>query len=393
MPDPTPEGATRGALAGLRVLDLANLLPAPLIAAMLGDFGADVVKVEPPGGDGLRFLGFARDGRSLPWALAGRNKRTVELDPETDEGRALVQRLADVADVVIVNQPHKVLERWGCTYEAISARNPGAIVVSLSLYGTDGPYAARGGNGTLAEAFGGLTHMTGEADGPPMLPSIPLGDVLGAITGLVGTLVACLARERGNAAGQYVDIAMYEPVITLLSTALVAWQPGDAPPMRTGSRVPGGVPRNTYRTADDRWVVLSGPTDPQVARVLEVIGLDTPEAHARYGTSRARLEVADELDGLVAAWIVEHDHDAVIRAFDDARVPVTLVNDLATLTADPHVQARESVLTVDDPVLGPVVLPAPMARLSATPGTVRWLGREQGADTDTVIADWLRAAE
>ena len=161
--------------------------------------------------------------------------------------------------------------------------------------------------------------MTGEPDGPPMLPSIPLGDVLSAITGLVGTLVACVARERGNAEGQYVDIAMYEPVITLLSTALVTWQPGTPPPMRTGSRVPGGVPRNTYRTGDDRWVVLSGPTDPQVARVLEVIGLDTPDAHARFGTSEARLEVADELDGLVAVWIGEHDHDVVIRAFDDAR--------------------------------------------------------------------------
>ena len=176
---------------------------------MLGDFGADVVKVEPPGGDGLRSLGFAREGRSLPWALAGRNKRTVLLDPDTADGRTLVQQLTDVADVVIVNQPRKVLERWGCTYEAISARNPGAIVVSLSLYGSDGPYAARGGNGTLAEAFGGLTHMTGEPDGPPMLPSIPLGDVLGAITGLVGTLVAvrgARTRERGGPVRRHRDV-------------------------------------------------------------------------------------------------------------------------------------------------------------------------------------------
>ena len=247
-----------------------------------------------------------------------------------------MQRLADVADVVIVNQPPKVLERWGCTYEAIAARNPRAVVVSLSLYGTDGPYSARGGNGTLAEAFGGLTHMTGDPDGPPMLPSIPLGDVLGAITGLVGTLVACLARERGNAEGQYVDIAMYEPVITLLSTALVTWQPGDAPPMRTGSRVPGGVPRNTYRTHDNRWVVLSGPTNPQVARVLEVIGLDTPDAHTRYGTSQARLEVADELDALVAAWIAEHDHTTVISAFNDtAACRSRWSTTSTTLIADP----------------------------------------------------------
>jgi crotonobetainyl-CoA:carnitine CoA-transferase CaiB-like acyl-CoA transferase len=379
----------KGALAGLRVLDLANLLPAPLVAALLGDFGADVVKVEPPEGDGLRFLGVARDGRSLPWALAGRNKRAIVLDPETDEGRALVQQLTAVADVVVVNQPQKVLARWGCTYDEIAARNPGAVVVNVSVYGTSGPYAARGGNGSLAEAFGGLTHMTGDPAGPPMLPSIPLGDVLSGITGMIGALVACLARERGNARGQYVDVAMYEPIITLMSTAMVAWEPGTPPPMRTGSRVPGGVPRNTYRTADDRWVVLSGPTDPQVARVLVVIGLDTPEAHARYGTSQARLAVADELDGLVAEWIAVRDHDTVIRAFDDARVPVTLVNDLASLVDDPHVRARGSVQMIDDPDLGTVVMPAPMPRLDATPGTIRWLGRDLGADTQAVLADWL----
>jgi crotonobetainyl-CoA:carnitine CoA-transferase CaiB-like acyl-CoA transferase len=241
----------------------------------------------------------------------------------------------------------------------------------------------------LAEAFGGLTHMTGEPDGPPMLPSVPLGDVLSSIAGLVGTLVACLARERGNAEGQYVDIAMYEPVITLLSTALVAWSPGSEPPSRTGSRVPGGVPRNTYRTGDDRWVVLSGPTDAQVARVLEVIGRDTPADRERYGTSAARLQVADELDALVADWIATRDHAEVIRAFDEARVPVALVNDLASLVEDPQVQARASVLVVDDPDLGAVALPAPMARLGTTPGTVRWLGRPIGADTDEVLADWL----
>jgi crotonobetainyl-CoA:carnitine CoA-transferase CaiB-like acyl-CoA transferase len=383
MTDETP-----GALAGLRVLDLANLFPAPLVAALLGDFGADVVKVEPPEGDSLRGLGVARAGRSMPWALAGRNKRTVVLDPDSADGRELMQRLTAVADVVVVNQPRRVLERWGCTHEAIASRNPAAVVVSVSVYGTTGPYAERGGNGSLAEAFGGLTHMTGEADGPPMLPSIPLGDALAGVSGLVGTLIALLSRERGGA-GQYVDVAMYEPVITLLSTALVAWQPGTPAPTRTGSRVPGGVPRNTYRTRDDRWVVLSGPTDPQVARVLGVIGLDTPEAHARYGTSVARLRVADELDGLVATWIAARDHEEVIRAFDSARVPITLVNDLDSLIADPQVRDRGSVIMVDDPDLGTVVLPGPIAHLSHTPGTVRWLGRVIGADNDVVLADWL----
>ena len=192
-----------------------------------------------------------------------------------------MQRLTAVADVVVVNQPRKVLERWGCTYEAIAARNPGAVVVSVSVYGTTGPYAERGGNGTLAEAAGGLTPLRrAKATARRCCRRSPSATRSRASRGSSARSSRC-CPVNAVALAWYVDIAMYEPVITLLSTALVAWKPGSPPPKRTGSRVPGGVPRNTYRTGDDRWVVLSGPTDPQVARVLAVIGLDTPEAHAR----------------------------------------------------------------------------------------------------------------
>jgi crotonobetainyl-CoA:carnitine CoA-transferase CaiB-like acyl-CoA transferase len=378
------------ALAGLRVLDLSTLFAAPQVSAMLGDFGADVVKVEPPGGDPLRTLGSRRQGRSLVYALACRGKRVVTLDAGTDAGRADLHRLVDLADVVVVNQPPAVLARWGCTYEEVAARNRRAVYVWVTCYGATGPYAELPGNGSLAEAFAGLTHLTGMPDGPPMLPSVALGDSLVALAGVVGALVACYTRDVKGAAGQCVDVSMFEPVLGLLGSAVAGWDPGDPPPGRTGSRVAGGVPRNVYRTADDRWVVLSGTTDPQVARVLRVMGMDTPAAAARYGHSADRLRVADELDGLVADWIGARDRDTVLAAFRSARVPIAPVNDLADLAGDRHVRERGSLCAVADDGLGTVLVPAPAPRLSATPGRVRALGGGAGSAVTVpeVLSGW-----
>jgi crotonobetainyl-CoA:carnitine CoA-transferase CaiB-like acyl-CoA transferase len=379
-----------GALAGLRVLDLSNLFSGPSIAAILADFGADVVKVEPPDGDPLRFIGAQRAGKSLPWAMAGRNKRTIIVDPA--HGDVLV-RLTDVADVIVVNQPLRLLEQWRCTPEEIAARNPRAVLVWATAYGSTGPYADRPGNGTLGEAFGGLTHMIGEPDGPPVLPSAPLGDMLTAIVGALGALAACYWRDAGGGEGQVVDVSMFEPPLALLSTVVAGWLPTEDPPRRTGSRVPGGVPRNTYQAGDGRWVVLSGTTDAQVARILPIIGLDTDEGRARFAHSGPRLANGDELDALVAGWIAGHDTAEVLAAFLAARIPITEVNDLATLVADPHVKARGSVVSVPDPDIGDVLMPAPVPRLNRTPATINWTGRGLGADTDAVCHDWLGADE
>jgi crotonobetainyl-CoA:carnitine CoA-transferase CaiB-like acyl-CoA transferase len=379
-----------GALAALRVLDLSNLFSGPSIAAILADFGADVVKVEPPDGDPLRFIGAQRAGKSLPWAMAGRNKRTIIVDPA--HGDVLV-RLTDVADVIVVNQPRRLLEQWRCTPEEIAARNPRAVLVWATAYGSTGPYADRPGNGTLGEAFGGLTHMIGEPDGPPVLPSAPLGDMLTAIVGALGALAACYWRDAGGGEGQVVDVSMFEPPLALLSTVVAGWLPTEDPPRRTGSRVPGGVPRNTYQAGDGRWVVLSGTTDAQVARILPIIGLDTDEGRARFAHSGPRLANGDELDALVAGWIAGHDTAEVLAAFLAARIPITEVNDLATLVADPHVKARGSVVSVPDPDIGDVLMPAPVPRLNRTPATINWTGRGLGADTDAVCHDWLGADE
>lgn len=386
------------ALDGLRVLDLAILFSAPQISAMLGDLGADVVKLEPPprdgkpGGDPMRTMGTQRDGKSLTWALVARNKRTVTCDPATPDGRALLHRLVAAADVVIENLPAATLTKWGATPDELLATNPDAIVVSVSCYGSTGPYAGRDGNGSLAEAFGGLTNLTGEPDGPPMLPSIALGDTLTAIAGVVGTLAACYHRDARGGRGQKVDVSMFEPVLQLLTGSIIGYRDGDPSPRRTGSRVPNGVPRNVYRTRDDAWLVVSGTTDNQVGRLLPVLGLDTEAGRAKFAAVKDRVRHADELDGLVAAWIASHDRAEVVETFLDARIPVAPVNTVADIVHDPHVQARGDVVTVDDPDVGPIRMVAPLARLSETPAEIRWAGPALGAHTDEVLREWLDLA-
>jgi len=357
---------------------------------VLGDLGADVVKVEPPLGDPLRAMGVQRDGRSLMWALAARNKRAITLDLDEEAGNDVLHRLVERADVLVENFSRSTLERWHCTYDELAAGNPRLVMVSVSCYGATGPYRDRPGAGTLAEAFGGLTNMIGEADGPPMLPSVALGDTVTAMAGVIGTLAACYHRDAdGGGGGQHVDVTMYEPILHLLAGTIVAYDPTGEPPRRTGSRVPGGVPRNVYRTGDGHWLVVSGTTDAQVARLLPLIGRDSPQERARFGRSAARLAAADELDGLVAQWIGERDRDDVIEKFLDARIPAAPVNDLRDVLEDPHVTERGSLVHVNDEVLGSLTIPAPTPRLSATPGQIRATGPRLGAHNDEVLRDWL----
>ena len=378
-----------GALDGLRVLDISTLFAAPQIAAALGDLGADVVKVEPPQGDPLRSMGVQRDGRSIMWAIVGRNKRSITLDLDTDRGRDLLHRLVAQADVLVENFSSSTLERWHCTYEELAARNPRLVMVSVSCYGATGPYRDRPGAGTLAEAFGGLTHMIGDADGPPMLPSVALGDTLTAMSGVIGALAACYHRDAGGGGGQHVDVSMYEPVLQLLAGTIAAYDRSGEPPRRTGSRVPGGVPRNVYRTRDGEWVAVSGTTDAQVARLLPLLRRDTPSDRERFGRSAARLGNADDLDQLVADWIAARDRDEVLDTLLRERIPAAPVNDLRALLDDPHVSSRSSVVRVEDDEIGGLAMPAPIPRLGATPAQVRTTGPRLGAHNDEVVRDWL----
>jgi formyl-CoA transferase len=305
------------------------------------------------------------------------------LDLGNEADRVTFDGLIKAADVLIENFDAKTRTKTGCTYDELSAKNPRLVVVSVTGYGLDGPYADRPGAGTLAEAFGGLTHMTGDADGPPMLSSVPIGDTLAAFSGVIGALAACWWRDARAGTGQHVDVSMYEPILQLAGGTIAGWDGKREPPARAGSRVHGGVPRNVYRTRDDRWVAVSGTTDAQVARLLTMIGRDSDDDRDRFGTSAARLAVADELDGLVADWIANHDRDDVIAAFLDARIPIAPVQDVRDVTADPHVNARHSVTTVEGAAMA-----APAPRLSVTPGRIRSAGPALGADNEAVIAQW-----
>jgi crotonobetainyl-CoA:carnitine CoA-transferase CaiB-like acyl-CoA transferase len=384
---------TEGALSGVHVLDGSTLMSAPQISALLSDMGAAVVQLEPKGGDPLRHMGVQRDGQSLMWAMVGRNKQSLPLDLANPASRPLFERLIRWSDVFVENYPPDVAARRGCTYDDLVAVNPAIIVVSVSCYGRSGPYGDRPGAGTIAEAFGGLTQMTGEADGPPMLSSIPLGDGLAALSGAMGVLAALYHRDARGGAGQHVDVSMYEPILHLLNGTITGWDPSGAPPGRTGSRVPGGVPRNTYRCADGTWVAVSGTTDNQVARMLVLTGNDTDEARARFGTSAARLAAADELDALVAAWVAQHGRDEVIDALLDAKIPVSPVNTVPDILSDPHVVARASVVTVDDPDLGPVHLVPASPRLDGTPVRIRRAGPPLAAGAETFLRDELRLSD
>jgi crotonobetainyl-CoA:carnitine CoA-transferase CaiB-like acyl-CoA transferase len=375
------------ALRGLRVVDLSTLLAGPQVSAVLADFGADVVKVEPPAGDPLLRLGAQRAGRSLPYVLANRGKRVVTVDPTTATGLEESAALTGCADVVVTNQPLELLQRWQCSPDELLARNPAVVVVTVSCFGTDGPLADQPGNGSLAEAFAGITHLTGEADGPPILTSAALGDSLVGMSGALCALAACWHRDAGGGAGQHVDVTMYEPLIALLGPAVAAWAPGDPAPMRSGSRVDGGVPRNVYRCGDGTFVVVSGVTDAQVARILTLIGADDAASLQRFAASAQRLIHADELDALVAAWIGARPRDDVLAALAAARVPAVPVNTLTDLAAHPQVVARGSLVQVDDPVAGPVTLPGPVGRLRRTPAVV---GPAPVASCDlaTVLDGW-----
>jgi len=383
--DIAEEPAIEGPLAGLRVLELATLYSAPQVATMLGDLGADVVKIEGPRGDPMRHMG-QRSGRSAPWELVARNKRSVVLDLEADDDDRLVfRRLVGAADVLVENLPTDVRERWVCRYEDLAALNPRLVVVSVSCYGRTGPYAERPGAGTLAEAFGGLTHMTGAPDGPPLLTSVAVGDTVTAFAGVIGALAACWSRDARGRSGALVDVSMYEPILAIMAGTIAGWDGRDPSPMRNGSRVAGGVPRNLYRTRDNQHVAVSGTTDNQVARVLDTIGRSSPEDHARFGRAADRFRVADELDTLVADWIARRDRDEVVSAFLAARVPVSPVNDVRDLLADPHVAARGSIRIVDD---RGTTVPAPLPWVSG-PRRAPGPAPDLGGDRDAVLADWL----
>ncbi|MBP0462056.1 CaiB/BaiF CoA transferase family protein [Streptomyces montanisoli] len=382
-----PGGPGPGPLAGLRVLDLATLFAGPIAATMLGDFGAEVIKVEHPRKpDPSRGHGPAKDGVGLWWIHLGRNKRNLTLDLSTPGGRDVLLRLAATADVVIENFRPGTLERWGLGWEELSAANPRLVLARVTGFGQFGPYAKRPGFGTLAEAMSGFAATTGEPDGPPTLPPFGLADSVAGLATAYAVMTALAGRER-TGAGQVVDLAIIEPMLAVLGPQLLWYdQLGYVQP-RTGNRSVNNAPRNTYRTADGRWLAVSSSAQSVAERVLRLVGHPEFAQEPWFATGTGRAEHADEIDAVVGAWIARHDRDEVVAAFEKAQAAVAPVYDVRDVMEDPQYRALGTVADVEDGELGRVRMQNVLFRLSATPGAIRWTGRPHGADTTGILTE------
>lgn len=364
------------ALSNLKVVDLATLYAGPLIATQLGDFGADVVKVEHPRGDTARHWGLSRDDVPLWWKVISRNKDLIALDLHVEEDREIAYDLCVWADVAISNFRPGRLEEWGLGYERLAAANPGLVMVQVTGFGSTGPYAQRPGFGTLAEAFCGFASITGTADGPPTLPPFGLADGVAALTGVGAVLTALYWRDTApDGRGQMIDLSLYEPLFTILGPQMVEFDQLNVIQQRRGNRSPRTAPRNTYETSDRRWVALSAGTQQIADRIFRAIDMSKLSGDPRFSTPAARTDNADELDAIVAAWIRERPLDDVLRAFGAVDAPIAPVYDIEQISHDPQYLARQSYTAVPDPDLGTVRMQNVVPRLSQTPGVIRHSGR------------------
>ncbi|MCL8207013.1 MAG: CoA transferase [Actinomycetia bacterium] len=380
----------RGPLAGIRVLDAATLFAGPLIATMLGDFGADVIKIEhPQRGDPVRGHGYAKDGQPLWWKVIGRNKRCITLNLGDPDGAALFRRLAATADVVVENFRPGTMERWGLGWDVLHQLNPRLVMVRVTGFGQDGPYARRPAFGTLMEAMTGFAHITGEPDGPPTLPPFGLADGVCAMAGTWATAFALYERDTRSGEGQMIDMAIYEPLLTVLGAQPTVFDQLGIIQQRTGNRTANNAPRNTYKTRDGRWVALSTSADTIAERVMRLVGHPEVVEEPWFRTGRGRAEHGDLLDRMVGEWIAAHDFAEVMERFEAVEAAVAPIYDVRDVLEDPHFRHRQSIVTVEDPVLGPIRMQNVLARLSATPGRIRWPGRDRGADNLAVFHDEL----
>jgi crotonobetainyl-CoA:carnitine CoA-transferase CaiB-like acyl-CoA transferase len=383
----------RGPLQGIRVIDFSTVYAGPITAMLLGDYGADVLKVELPAGDPARTHGWSVKGHGLWWKVIARNKEAMTLDVRTPEGREIILKLVADADVMTENFRPGVLEGWGLGPDALHAVNPRLVMLRTTGFGQDGPYARRRAFGSLAEAMTGFAHLTGQPDGPPTLPPFGLADGVAGITGAFAVLTALRARDHGDGPGagrgQVIDLSLFEPLLGIMGPAPSAYDQLGVVPTRQGNRSRNSAPRNTYRTRDGQWVAVSSASTSVAERVMRLVGRPDLADEPWFSSARERVAHVDELDGAVQNWIEGRDLDAVVEAFEEVGAALFPVYDVAQLFADPQVQARDAVTTVDDEDLGPLRMQNVWFRLSGTPGGIQFAGRRLGQDTDAVLTERL----
>lgn len=377
-----------GPLAGLRVIDCSTILAGPLTCQILGDFGAEVIKVEHPlRPDGMRGHGTAVDGHGLWWKEVGRNKRTLGLDLSRPEGAEVLIELVRSADVLVENFRPGTLERWGLDWDTLRSANPGLILLRVTGFGQEGPYSGRPAFGTLVEAMSGFAHLTGQPDGPPTLPAFGLADSIAGISGASAVSMALYHRDARGGEGQIIDLSLLEPIMTAVGPAPTIYDRTGTVLERQGNRSSNNAPRNLYRTSDGHWVAVSTSADAIAVRVVELVGRPDLATEPWFATGSQRAAHHELLDAVVGDWIGERTRDEVMTAFEGAGAAVAPVYGPADIVADPQVRAREMLVHVPDEDLGDLLQHNVLYRMSATPGSIRSTGRRHGADTDEILTE------
>ena len=382
MPAPSP-----GALAGLRVLEMGALIAGPFCAKILGEFGADVVKLEPPGqGDALRKWRYLQDGTSVWWHVQSRNKRSVGVDLRQPEGQAIARALALGADILVENFRPGTLESWGLSYEALARDNPGLVMVRISGYGQSGPYASRPGFGVIGEAMGGLRYVTGTPDRPPSRVGVSIGDTLSALYGVIGALTA-LEHRRRTGRGQVVDVALYESVFSVMESMLPEFDAFGAVRERTGSILPGIAPTSAYRCVDGSHVLIAANGDSIFRRLCQAMGRDDLAADAALAHNDGRARRQAWLDEEIERWTRERTPDEIVAAMQTADVPASKIYSIRDIVADPQYRARGMIGEVELPGGGTLKVPGVVPKLSETPGGFRKGGPRLGEHTREVLRE------
>ncbi|MCA1834107.1 MAG: CaiB/BaiF CoA transferase family protein [Actinomycetota bacterium] len=377
-----------GPLEGVRVLDASTVLAGPLACQILGDFGADVIKIEHPArGDSMRGHGHWKDGHGLWWKMVSRNKRCIGLYLGDPDGAEIFLELVKNADVLVENFRPGTLEKWGIGPERLQSLNPGLVVLRVTGFGQTGPYAARPGFGTLAEAMSGFAAITGEPDGPPTLPPFGLADSIAGLAGANAVLMALYHRDARAGRGQVIDLSILEPIVTALGPQIVAYDQLGILQARTGNRSENNAPRNAYETKDGKWVAISTSADSIAERVMHLVGRPELIEEPWFASGRGRARHGDLLDACVADWISQRTRDEVLDAFNAAEAAIAPVYDARDLLEDEHVIATQMVTSVPDEDLGPMRMQNVLFRMSETPGEIRHTGRSLGADTDAVLGE------
>jgi len=382
-----------GALAGLRVVEMGQLIAGPFAAKTLGDFGADVIKIEPPGaGDPLRNWRLIQDGTSVWWQVQSRNKRSVALDLRSAQGQDIARRLIASADVLVENFRPGTLEAWGMDYETLARDNPGLIMLRISGYGQTGPYRDLPGFGVIGEAMGGLRHLTGEPDRVPVRCGVSIGDTLASLHGVIGVLTALYHRKVNGGRGQVIDVALHEAVFNVMESLIPEYSAFGAVREPAGSALPGIAPSNAYRCADG-VVLIAGNGDSIFKRLMDTIGRTDLGTDPALADNAGRVARVAEIDAAIGQWSATRTVAEVMERLGQAKVPAGRVYTARDIAEDPHYRARDMLLTQTTRDGRTIEVPGIVPKLMGTPGSVRSSAPRLGEDTDAVLAELGLGAE